>query len=542
MRILLVLGTSAGGVGRHVHGLVTGLAGRATHVVVACPHAGRGAVRLRRRPARAGCPCRVSRPPTPAARPAGRGDLGELAAPRRRRARPRPAGGRPGRAGRRPARTCRSSSPCTTPRPPVGSPARLYAGAGAGGGPARHRGARGLARTSWTGCARLGARRAGLAVVPGPPPPTGRPSTPSAVRADARRRRDGTPLARRRRPARPAEGPRTCCSTRWRARAAMSRSTVVVAGDGPPAGASSQRPDRRPSTCRCGSSATAADVPTCCAAADVVVSQRGVGGPAASTSRRRCTPARRSSPPTSAARAAVVGDAALLVPAGDAEALARGIRTSWSRTGDATTAAAGRWRRRACRPRPLPTRRPMRSAAARRGLPEHRSGGATRGEPWRAGGRPDDVELKPVVPTTKHIFVTGGVASSLGKGLTASSLGHLLRARGLRVTMQKLDPYLNVDPGTMNPFQHGEVFVTDDGAETDLDIGHYERFLDVNLDGSGQRHDRAGLQPGHRQGAARRVPRRHRPGHPAHHQRDQGADARRGRRLARAPATPTRPT
>jgi CTP synthase len=91
--------------------------------------------------------------------------------------------------------------------------------------------------------------------------------------------------------------------------------------------------------------------------------------------------------------------------------------------------------------------------------------------------------LKPVVEQTKHIFVTGGVASSLGKGLTASSLGHLLRARGLRVTMQKLDPYLNVDPGTMNPFQHGEVFVTDDGAETDLDIGHYERFLDSNLVG-----------------------------------------------------------
>jgi len=86
--------------------------------------------------------------------------------------------------------------------------------------------------------------------------------------------------------------------------------------------------------------------------------------------------------------------------------------------------------------------------------------------------------------TTKHIFVTGGVASSLGKGLTASSLGHLLRARGLSVTMQKLDPYLNVDPGTMNPFQHGEVFVTDDGAETDLDIGHYERFLDENLPGT----------------------------------------------------------
>jgi CTP synthase len=86
--------------------------------------------------------------------------------------------------------------------------------------------------------------------------------------------------------------------------------------------------------------------------------------------------------------------------------------------------------------------------------------------------------------TTKHVFVTGGVASSLGKGLTASSLGSLLKARGLRVTMQKLDPYLNVDPGTMNPFQHGEVFVTDDGAETDLDVGHYERFLDTDLHGS----------------------------------------------------------
>ena len=91
----------------------------------------------------------------------------------------------------------------------------------------------------------------------------------------------------------------------------------------------------------------------------------------------------------------------------------------------------------------------------------------------RLSGRSDN--------TTRHIFVTGGVASSLGKGLTASSLGRLLRSRGLRVTMQKLDPYLNVDPGTMNPFQHGEVFVTGDGAETDLDIGHYERFLDVPL-------------------------------------------------------------
>ena len=81
----------------------------------------------------------------------------------------------------------------------------------------------------------------------------------------------------------------------------------------------------------------------------------------------------------------------------------------------------------------------------------------------------------------KHIFVTGGVASSLGKGLTASSLGRLLKLRGLRVTMQKLDPYINVDPGTMNPFEHGEVFVTDDGGETDLDLGHYERFIDEPL-------------------------------------------------------------
>jgi CTP synthase len=86
-----------------------------------------------------------------------------------------------------------------------------------------------------------------------------------------------------------------------------------------------------------------------------------------------------------------------------------------------------------------------------------------------------------LIPITKHIFITGGVVSSLGKGITASSLGRLLRSFGLQVQMQKLDPYINVDPGTMNPFQHGEVFVTDDGAETDLDIGHYERFLDTDL-------------------------------------------------------------
>ena len=81
----------------------------------------------------------------------------------------------------------------------------------------------------------------------------------------------------------------------------------------------------------------------------------------------------------------------------------------------------------------------------------------------------------------KYIFITGGVVSGLGKGITAASLGRLLKSRGLKVTAQKLDPYLNVDPGTMNPVQHGEVFVTDDGAETDLDLGHYERFIDESL-------------------------------------------------------------
>ena len=81
----------------------------------------------------------------------------------------------------------------------------------------------------------------------------------------------------------------------------------------------------------------------------------------------------------------------------------------------------------------------------------------------------------------KYVFVTGGVVSGLGKGITAASLGRLLKARGYRVTLQKFDPYINVDPGTMSPYQHGEVFVTDDGAETDLDLGHYERFVDENL-------------------------------------------------------------
>ncbi len=81
----------------------------------------------------------------------------------------------------------------------------------------------------------------------------------------------------------------------------------------------------------------------------------------------------------------------------------------------------------------------------------------------------------------KYVFVTGGVASGLGKGITAASIGRLFKSRGFRVTHQKLDPYINVDPGTMNPFEHGEVFVLDDGAETDLDLGHYERFTDAPL-------------------------------------------------------------
>ena len=93
----------------------------------------------------------------------------------------------------------------------------------------------------------------------------------------------------------------------------------------------------------------------------------------------------------------------------------------------------------------------------------------------------------------RYVFVTGGVVSSLGKGITAASLGRLLKARGLRVWIQKFDPYLNVDPGTMSPYQHGEVFVTDDGAETDLDLGHYERFVDENLSRDCEHHHRLDL-------------------------------------------------
>ena len=118
----------------------------------------------------------------------------------------------------------------------------------------------------------------------------------------------------------------------------------------------------------------------------------------------------------------------------------------------------------------------------------------------------------------KHIFVTGGVVSSLGKGITAASLGRLLKSRGLKVQMQKLDPYINVDPGTMSPFEHGEVFVTEDGAETDLDLGHYERYVDENLTQRLQRHLRNRLFQRHQQGAAGRLPGQDRPVDPACHQ------------------------
>ena len=135
----------------------------------------------------------------------------------------------------------------------------------------------------------------------------------------------------------------------------------------------------------------------------------------------------------------------------------------------------------------------------------------------------------------KFVFVTGGVVSSLGKGITAASLGRLLKARGLKVQVQKFDPYINVDPGTMSPFQHGEVFVTEDGAETDLDIGHYERFIDENLSRAANHTAGARLGPRAAQGAQGRVPRLDGAGDPAHHERDQVAHplGRRGDRHGR---------
>ena len=123
--------------------------------------------------------------------------------------------------------------------------------------------------------------------------------------------------------------------------------------------------------------------------------------------------------------------------------------------------------------------------------------------------------------STKYVFVTGGVVCSLGKGIAAASLGRLLVERGLKVTMQKFDPYINVDPGTMSPFQHGEVYVTDDGAETDLDLGHYERFIDRSLSQENNVTTGRIYLNGHHQGASRRVSRLHGAGDPAHHRRDQ---------------------
>ena len=130
---------------------------------------------------------------------------------------------------------------------------------------------------------------------------------------------------------------------------------------------------------------------------------------------------------------------------------------------------------------------------------------------------------------TKHIFVTGGVVSSLGKGLTSASIGMLLEQRGLSVRMQKLDPYINVDPGTMSPYQHGEVYVLDDGSETDLDLGHYERFTNSPLEPRLELHHRPDLSVGDQEGAARRVPGPDRAGHSPHHQRDQGRTGQAGR-------------
>ena len=129
---------------------------------------------------------------------------------------------------------------------------------------------------------------------------------------------------------------------------------------------------------------------------------------------------------------------------------------------------------------------------------------------------------------TKYIFVTGGVVSSLGKGLAAASIGCLLEGHGYRVTLQKFDPYINVDPGTMSPYQHGEVYVTDDGAETDLDLGHYERFTHTGTSRNSNWTTGKIYQSGHSEGAARRLPGADRPGDSAHHQRDQGRYPDRG--------------
>ena len=133
----------------------------------------------------------------------------------------------------------------------------------------------------------------------------------------------------------------------------------------------------------------------------------------------------------------------------------------------------------------------------------------------------------------KYIFVTGGVVSSLGKGVAAASIGCLLESRGLRVTLQKCDPYLNVDPGTMSPYQHGEVYVTDDGAETDLDLGHYERFTSRQADARPQLDHRPHLRIHHLEGTPRRLSGQDRAGDSARHRRNQGRVSQSGRRRGR---------
>ena len=121
---------------------------------------------------------------------------------------------------------------------------------------------------------------------------------------------------------------------------------------------------------------------------------------------------------------------------------------------------------------------------------------------------------------TKYIFVTGGVVSSLGKGIVAASLGRLLKNRGLKITIQKFDPYINVDPGTMSPYQHGEVFVTDDGTETDLDLGHYERFIDINL--NKYSNVTTGKFRSFEKRTSRRLSRCNGASYSSHHEHDQG--------------------
>ena len=167
---------------------------------------------------------------------------------------------------------------------------------------------------------------------------------------------------------------------------------------------------------------------------------------------------------------------------------------------------------------------------------------------WRACTNPPPPELlwlhRPLISsnlfknptrfkTSKYVFVTGGVTSSLGKGITTASIGRILKSRGVPVSIHKLDPYINIDPGTMSPYQHGEVFVTDDGAETDLDLGHYERFIDENLSQASNVTTGRIYQSVIAQGAPRRLPGGHGPGDPPHHQRDQGAHRRVRRRTGR---------